>query len=196
MTTTDPSAAAAKAAFRSEIRVTRRARNESDRVDAAASIAARALPLLTNCRSVACYLSMATEPGTAALIELLQQREIRVLLPRVSGASLEWVELQDSTDFVTSELGIHEPVGPAIADALSDCDAIVLPALAISRDGIRLGQGGGYYDRSIQRVPAFADGGPQLIALVFEDELVDSLPQESHDARVDQAVTPERVVTF
>jgi 5-formyltetrahydrofolate cyclo-ligase len=45
-------------------------------------------------------------------------------------------------------------------------------------------------------VPAFADGGPQLIALVFEDELVDSLPQESHDARVDQVVTPERVVSF
>jgi 5-formyltetrahydrofolate cyclo-ligase len=110
VTTTDPSPAAAKAAFRSEIRAARRARSESDRVDAAASIAARALPLLTNCRSVACYLSMATEPGTAALIDLLQQRDIRVLLPRVSGTSLEWVELQDSTDFVTSELGIHEPV--------------------------------------------------------------------------------------
>lgn len=196
MTTTDPSPSAAKAAFRGEIRAARRARSESDRVDAAARIAARALPLLNGRHTVGCYLSMATEPGTAALIDQLRQLDIRVLLPRVSGTSLEWVELQDSTDFVTSELGIHEPVGPAIADALSDCDALVLPALALSRDGIRLGQGGGYYDRSLQRVPAFADGGPQLIALVFEDELVDSLPQESHDARVDQAVTPERVVTF
>lgn len=196
MTTTDPSPAAAKAAFRSEIRAARRARSQSDRVDAATGITARALPLLTNCRTVACYLSMPAEPGTAALIELLQQRDIRVLLPRVSGTSLEWVELQDSTDFVTSELGIHEPIGPAIADALSDCDAMILPALAISREGIRLGQGGGYYDRALQGVPAFADGGPQLIALVFDDELIDSLPRESHDACVDQVVTPERVVTF
>jgi 5-formyltetrahydrofolate cyclo-ligase len=97
---------------------------------------------------------------------------------------------------VKSELGIQEPAGPAIADALSDCDAIVLPALAISRDGTRLGQGGGYYDRTLQSVPAFADGGPMRIALIFEGELVKSLPEESHDARVDQVVTPERVVTF
>jgi 5-formyltetrahydrofolate cyclo-ligase len=196
VTTTDPSPAAAKAAFREEIRAARRARSESDRVDAAASIAVRAHPLLTHCHTVGCYLSMATEPGTAALIEQLRQRDIRVLLPRVSGTSLEWVELQDSTAFAESELGIDEPAGLAIANALSDCDAIVLPALGISRDGIRLGQGGGYYDRSLQGLPAFADGGPQLIALVFEDELVDSLPQESHDARVNQVVTPERVVSF
>jgi 5-formyltetrahydrofolate cyclo-ligase len=45
-------------------------------------------------------------------------------------------------------------------------------------------------------VPAFADGGPMRIALIFEGELVKSLPEESHDARVDQVVTPERVVTF
>jgi 5-formyltetrahydrofolate cyclo-ligase len=196
VTTTDPSPAAAKAAFREEIRAARRARSESDRVDAAASIAVRAHPLLTHCHTVGCYLSMATEPGTAALIEQLRQRDIRVLLPRVSGTSLEWVELQDSTAFAESELGIDEPAGLAIADALSNCDALVLPALAISRDGIRLGQGGGYYDRALQGVPAFADGGPQLIALVFEDELVDSLPQESHDARVNQVVTPKRVVSF
>ena len=196
MTTTDPSPAAAKTAFRREIRAARRARSQSDRVDAAAGIAARALPLLTDRRTVACYLSMPAEPGTGALIELLRQRDIRVLLPRVIGESLEWIELKDSTTFTESVLGIQEPMGLAIANALRDCDAIVLPALAISRDGIRLGQGGGYYDRALQGVPAFADGGPQLIALVFDDELMDSLPRESHDACVDQVVTPERVVTF
>jgi 5-formyltetrahydrofolate cyclo-ligase len=73
---------------------------------------------------------------------------------------------------------------------------MILPALAVSRDGIRLGQGGGYYDRALQGVLAFADGGPMLIAVIFDGELVDSLPREFHDARVDQAVTPERVVTF
>jgi 5-formyltetrahydrofolate cyclo-ligase len=139
---------------------------------------------------------MPTEPGTDVLIQLLRQRDIRVLLPRVRGTSLEWIELRDSTAFAESELGIQEPAGPAIPDALSDCDAIVIPALAVSRDGIRLGQGGGYYDRALEHVPAIADGGPELIALVFEGEIVDSLPQESHDVRVDQVVTPERVLSF
>ena len=196
MTTTDPSPAAAKAAFRREIRIARRARSESDRVKAARRLAPRALPALGDCGSVACYQSMPTEPGTETLIELLRQRDIRVLLPRVNDTSLEWVELKDSTAFVESELGIQEPTGPAIVDALSDCDAIVLPALAISLDGIRLGQGGGYYDRALQGVPMLADGGPMRIALIFEGELVKSLPKEPHDAHVDQVVTPERVVSF
>ena len=196
MTTADLSPAAAKAAFRREIRIARRARSESDRVKAASRLAPRALPALGDCGTVACYQSMPIEPGTDVLIGLLRQRDIRVLLPRVNGASLEWIELKKSTSFTESDLGIQETSGPAIPDALSDCDAIILPALAISRDGIRLGQGGGYYDRALQRVPAFTDGGPRLIALLFEGELIDSLPQESHDARVDQVVTPERVVTF
>ena len=196
MTTADLSPAAAKAAFRREIRIARRAREHSDRVKAAHSLAPRALPSLGDSGTVACYLSMPTEPGTAALIELLRLRDIRVLLPRVDGDSLEWVELKNSTAFTESALGIQEPTGSAIPDALSDCDAIVVPALALSRDGFRLGQGGGYYDRALQHVPSFADGGPMRIALLFEDELLDSLPHESHDCRVDQAVTPERVINF
>lgn len=196
MTTADPSPAAAKAAFRHEIRIARRAREHSERVKAAKSLAPRALPALGDSGTVACYLSMPTEPGTAFLIELLRQRDIRVLLPRVNGDSLEWVELKNSTALTESALGIQEPTSSGIPDALSDCDAIVVPALALSRDGFRLGQGGGYYDRALQHVPSFADGGPMRIALIFEDELLDSLPHESHDCRVDQAVTPERVINF
>ena len=196
MTTTDPSPASAKAALRREVRIARRARSHSDRVKAAYALAPRALPALGDTGTVACYASMPTEPGTSALIELLRQRDIRVLLPRVNGDALDWVELKKSTTFTDSELGMQEPTGSAIPDALSDCDAIVMPALAISRDGVRLGQGGGYYDRALQHVPTFADGGPIRIALLFDDELVDSLPHEPHDARVDQVVTPQRVITF
>lgn len=163
---------------------------------AANGLAPRALPSLGDTGTVACYLSMPSEPGTAPLIELLRQRDIRVLLPRVSGDSLEWIELKNSTALTESALGIQEPTGSPIPHALSDCDAIVMPALAVSRDGIRLGQGGGYYDRALHQVRSFADGGPMRIALIFEDELLDSLPHESHDSRVDQAVTPERVINF
>jgi 5-formyltetrahydrofolate cyclo-ligase len=196
VTTADPSPAAAKAAFRREIRIARRARSESDRVKAANRLAPRALPALGDCGTVACYQSMPIEPGTAVLIELLRQRDIRVLLPRVNGTSLEWVELKDSTTFIKSNLGIQEPEGSAISDALSDCDAIVLPALAISRDGIRLGQGGGFYDRALQRVPTFADDGPMRIAVIFDEELLNHLPVEPHDSRVDLVVTPKQALRF
>jgi 5-formyltetrahydrofolate cyclo-ligase len=62
----------------------------------------------------------------------------------------------------------------------------VLPAVAISRDGVRLGRGGGYYDTSL--VHARPDA--VLVALAFDDELVDELPDEPHDRRVTAVVTP------
>ena len=196
MTTADLSPAAAKAALRGQIRHVRRDRSDLERVHAAGSIAARALPLLADSSLIACYVSMPVEPGTAALIDLLRQRDIRVVLPRVNGDVLDWVELTDATHFTTSGLGILEPDGPVANDALAECNAFVLPALAVSREGIRLGQGGGFYDRTLESLPAKADGGPVRIALLFDDELVDSVPHESHDARVDQVVMPERVVSF
>lgn len=196
MTTADSSPVAAKAAVRAEIRAARRARTESDRVQAAGNIADRVLPLLVDSPTVACYLSVPAEPGTAAIITLLRQRNARVLLPRVCGEALEWIELTDSTAFSESSLGISEPEGEALADALTECDAIVLPALAISVDGIRLGQGGGFYDRALQDVPTHSDGGPLLIGLLFDDEIVAALPAEDHDCRLDLAITPERILSF
>ena len=61
-----------------------------------------------------------------------------------------------------------------------------MPALAVARNGIRLGRGGGYYDRALQH----ARPGAVLVALVFDDEFVDELPTEPHDRRVTAVVTP------
>jgi len=188
--------AAEKAALRSLIRHSRAARAEADREHATGGLAARALPLIADCEFIACYASTASEPGTAALIDLALQRGIRVQLPRVNGELLDWVEVDDTTNLATGAFGIPEPVGPAMNDALDQCDAVTLPALAISRGGIRLGQGGGFYDRALAELPTRELGGPARIALVFDDELRDDVPSEEHDAHVDYVVTPERVVTF
>jgi len=196
VTTADLSPAAAKAAFRGQIRATRAARTDADRAHAADEIVARALPLLADSSVVACYLSMSSEPGTVAVIDLLRQRGIRVLLPRVNGTSLDWVELTDATEFSMSSLGITEPVGESLSDAFGNVDAIVLPALAVSRTGTRLGQGGGFYDRALEAIPAQAAGGPIRLALVFDDEIFDAIPHEAHDSRVDAVITPERVLRF
>ena len=139
---------------------------------------------------------MGSEPGTSALIDLLRQRDIRVLLPRVEDQELVWVELVDGITFTSSTLGISEPEGVGITHALRDCDALVLPALAVATDGTRLGQGGGFYDRALQDVPMHADGGPLRIGLLFDDEIFAELPTEAHDCRVDHAITPERTLSF
>lgn len=196
MTTADLTPVAAKAALRRQIREARRARGEADREHADASIAARALRLLADSTVVACYLSMSSEPGTSALIDLLRQRAIRVLLPRVEDQQLVWVELADATTFTPSTLGMLEPGGVGIPHALIDCDAVVIPALAVASDGSRLGQGGGFYDRALQGVPKHSDGGPLLVGLLFDDEILAELPTEEHDCRLDHAITPERTLSF
>ena len=82
--------------------------------------------------------------------------------------------------------GIPEPTGPGLGiDALGQADVIVVPCLAVSRDGSRLGMGGGWYDRALHhRRP-----GTPVWALANADEVLPKLPSEPHDLPVDAVVT-------
>ncbi len=71
-------------------------------------------------------------------------------------------------------------------DRIGLAGLVIVPALAIDRHGLRLGQGGGSYDRALAR----RSPGTLTIALVYDDELVDVVPSESHDLGVDAVITP------
>ena len=78
------------------------------------------------------------------------------------------------------------------AESLKEADLIVIPALAASADGTRLGQGGGWYDRALMhRSP-----GVPVVAVVFDDEVLEPgvIPAEPHDVPVDAIVTPTRTI--
>ena len=72
------------------------------------------------------------------------------------------------------------------ASALGTADVVVVPALAVGRDGTRLGRGGGYYDRAL----AHARPDAVLVAVLFDDELLDGVPAGAHDRRMTAVVTP------
>jgi len=115
----------------------------------------------------------------------------------VEGQALRWCEYSASTPVSESEWGIREPAsaaplgGPSLPPGV---DAVILPALAVDAQGARLGQGGGYYDRALASVIAHQDGGPLRIALVYDDDVVDALPTETHDLRVNVIITPTRTI--
>jgi 5-formyltetrahydrofolate cyclo-ligase len=93
----------------------------------------------------------------------------------------------DTGRLAPGRFGLLEPLGPRLGPtALGTADVVVVPALAVSRDGARLGRGGGYYDRALQH----ARPGAVLVALLFDDELLDEVPAEDHDHRVTAVVTP------
>ena len=106
-----------------------------------------------------------------------------MLLPKLSRRP-DWAWATD--DLRSGWAGIPEPSGPPLGiEALEQADVIVVPCLAVSRDGARLGMGGGWYDRALHhRRP-----GASVWALANADEVLPALPSEPHDLPVDAVVT-------
>ena len=152
-----------------------------------------ALPQVRAARTVAAYVSRPAEPGTLPLIEQLAARGVRVLLPVLgSGLQREWAWFTSADDLQVRAPGRPpEPSGPDLpGEALAEADVVVAPALAVDTAGVRLGQGGGWYDRVLEHARDDAD----VVALVYADEVYDAatrpLPQQPHDRRVALVATP------
>jgi 5-formyltetrahydrofolate cyclo-ligase len=179
-----------KQALRTRLRAARRARTEAERRDAAGRLAANAALLVpAEASDIACYVSTPTEPATDVLITALRLAGHRVWVPRVDGERLAWVRIDADTAWADGPHGIREPQGPGQALLPGTTAVVFAPALAVDRSGSRLGQGGGYYDRAMLDLPTQEDGGPPRVALVFRDEVLDTVPIEPHDLRVDAIVT-------
>lgn len=175
--------------LRADLLERRRDMDETVRLVAADAIALHLLaaPLIASARRVACYVSMATEPGTGPLIDGLLERGIEVIVPlSLPDGTLDWIAYDPAAEMNVTKLGIVEPEGtPLGASALEDCAVIVVPALAVDHAGNRLGRGAGYYDRALDGVTR------PVCALVFTHELLESVPYEPHDVPVNLAVTPD-----
>ncbi|MEY4741306.1 MAG: hypothetical protein RL672_56 [Actinomycetota bacterium] len=138
-------------------------------------------------KKVACYLPFGTEPDTELFIDWAMDASIEILLPvsRADG-SLDWVIFEGETE--TGIFGFAEAVGAP--QSLDGVDLIIAPAMAIDQNGNRLGKGKGYYDRALQQhtIP--------VVAVVFDDELLEQVPHEPHDRPVHAVVTPTQLVVF
>lgn len=146
------------------------------------------LPELVTARCVASYVSIGTEPATAELLAHLRSRDVRVLLPVLrADLDLDWAIYDESRPLTRDARGLWTPETPGLGlDAVATADVVVVPALAVGRDGTRLGRGGGSYDRALARVP----GGRLVAALLYDGELLPEVPAEPHDRPVDVAALP------
>lgn len=149
------------------------------------------LPELADARTVAAYVSVGREPGTRALLDALHARGVRVLLPvLLPDNDLDWAAYERGDSLVPAARGLLEPDGPRLGpDAVLDADVVLLPGLAVDGRGMRLGRGGGSYDRVLARLAA-AGAHPALVVLLYDNEVVAQVPVEPHDHPVDAVVTP------
>jgi 5-formyltetrahydrofolate cyclo-ligase len=171
---------AAKVSRRRDLTAARLARPadaiEAARRDVCAAVLEHCAAAVWRC--VGAYVPMRSEPGSTALLDELTRAGVRVLVPvLLADRDLDWAEWDATTRGAGPTLGVA---------AISQADALLVPALAVARDGTRLGRGGGSYDRVLQRAPA----GIPVAALLFEGELVDELPSDDWDMPVTAVVSP------
>ncbi|MGW5478022.1 5-formyltetrahydrofolate cyclo-ligase [Streptomyces sp. NPDC004008] len=170
---------------------------------AADALAERALelPELAHARTVAAYVSVGEEPGTLALLDALRARGARVLLPvLLPDNDLDWGAYTGPDSLVPvrrgSRMALLEPVGERLGpEAVRQADAVLLPGLAVDARGMRLGRGGGSYDRVLARLER-AGADPALVVLLYDTEVVERVPEEPHDRPVHAVVTPSGVRRF
>lgn len=183
----------AKVRLRTELLARRRAMSPTARADSAARIRATLLDLVRRRapRCVAGYAPIGGEPGGPELPEELAVAlgpQARLLLPVLRpDLDLDWARHEAGTPLAASARGLREPAGTRLGvAAVADAQLVVVPALAVDRRGVRLGRGGGSYDRALARVRP----GALTVALLHDGELLDRVPAEPHDRRVDAAITP------
>ena len=138
----------------------------------------------------ASYVPVGAEPGGPDLPDVLHRAlppGCRLLLPVLrDDLDLDWAA--HDHELRPTRRGLSEPTGPRLGpQAIAEATLLVVPALAVDRHGVRLGRGGGSYDRALARVPS----GATVVALLHDGELrQEPLPAEPHDRPVAAVVTP------
>jgi 5-formyltetrahydrofolate cyclo-ligase len=187
--------ASRKAALRASVLAARRGLSEAERTSAARALrdAILEFPPTQMAGTIALYASVGLEPETRALLFALWKRGTYVLLPLLRpDGDLDWATYEGPDSLAPGPRGLLEPVAPPRGvRAVASADLVLVPALAVDRQGRRLGRGGGSYDRALARVGAAVP----TIALLYDGELIDEVPAAGHDQPVRAVARPAEGIT-
>ena len=149
-----------------------------------------ALEVTRRAATVAAYVSVGREPGTGPLLTAFHAAGKRVILPvLLPDNDLDWAVYAGDQDLISASRGLLEPTTPPLGvEAIATADLVLVPALAVTRRGMRLGRGGGSYDRALARATG------TLVAIVNDEEVVDAVPFEDHDRPVHLIATPDGIL--
>src|SRR3954468_12931038 len=182
---------AAKRRLRAERMASRAAIDPAEVAERAHALAHRVVAeaAVRDAGTVSLYVSVGNEPGTRLAIDQLHESGVRILLPVLApGLELDWA------DYAPDELqegrrGLLEPSGPRLGlEAIAQADVLFCPGLAGTPNGRRLGQGGACYDKALPR----ADPQSPRLLVLYDEDVVDDIPTDERDQRVDVLLTPTR----
>jgi len=151
------------------------------------------IPEFIMAKTVIFYAAFRSEVATRALMEESLMREKRVVLPKVNreGHTLMLYEVKTMDELTPGYMGIPEPLQlDERRVGIDDADLVVIPGAGFDSAGNRLGYGAGYYDSLLSQRTRTSP----VIALAYEEQIVDAIPAEQHDVKVDIIVTDKRVI--
>ncbi|GAA4458119.1 5-formyltetrahydrofolate cyclo-ligase [Phytohabitans houttuyneae] len=182
-----------KATLRAALLNRRRSLPAAALEDAAGRVVAELATLVRSVEPhcVAGYVPVGPEPGGPGLPDALVgmlSPEARVLLPvLLPDLDLDWAAYHGPYSLTPGPHGLREPSGRRLGpDSIATAGLVVVPAVAVDARGARLGRGGGSYDRALNRVAP----DTLVVALLHDGEVVDQVPDEPHDRRVNAVITP------
>ncbi len=141
---------------------------------------------LAAAQTVFCYISVRNEVDTAGILAHFSQMGKKIYVPVVRGKEMFAVRWLPEGETIQNEFGIPEPAG--WGEESPGMDVALVPGVVFDRKLGRIGCGGGYYDRWLAANRCIS------IALAYDFQVVDELPQDAHDRRVDRIVTPGGVI--
>lgn len=158
-------------------------------LDAALCREIAAHPAFASCDTLLCFFPVRDEPDLRRLYQLARGRGVKTAFPRCTGTQMTFHIVESETELQEGRFGIRAPRENA---PLANCTARTLclvPALAATKDGTRLGYGGGFYDRFLPHFP-----GVTLLP-IYSTLVCDALPREQTDQTVDHILSEKGELT-
>lgn len=151
------------------------------------------LPDFLKAKTIFYFASFRSEVNTLPQIEEALRSGKRIVLPKVDNANkrLKLYEILNTDEIKLGFWGIPEPEAiPERERDINEVDLVIMPGVAFDTQGTRLGYGAGYYDKLLSGLKR----NIPLIAIAYEEQIVDTLPSEDHDVRIDMIVTDKRII--
>ncbi|WP_285768916.1 5-formyltetrahydrofolate cyclo-ligase [Peribacillus sp. SI8-4] len=141
-------------------------------------------------RMIGITISIHPEVSTFRIIERAWSEGKSVAVPKCDPdkKTMQFKKISSLDQLESVYQGLHEPIAETSEVTKDEMDVLIVPGLAFTKEGYRLGFGGGYYDRYL---PGYKGA---TLALAYELQLVGELPIELHDIAVGQLITPSKVL--
>ncbi|XP_063918527.1 5-formyltetrahydrofolate cyclo-ligase isoform X2 [Zophobas morio] len=152
------------------------------------------LPSFQNCKRVSTYLSIDNEIDTEPIVRHIFETGKECFVPRYSKAGMQMVKLSSMNDWETLPVTSWGIKQPRLKDERDDAletgglDFIVVPGVGFTANGLRLGHGGGYYDKFMTKVKASQEVPPALVGLAFNEQVLEELPVTECDVQIDRVL--------